>query len=64
VGTVKRVGDLRNGAVFVHEGRRIKAREVDQWPECARYSKSKVHVKDGDGGNIMCFEKEARVEIL
>jgi hypothetical protein len=64
VGVIKSVGELRNGAVFVFEGRRIKAREVNHRPECARYSRSKVHIREGDGGNIMCFEKEARVEIL
>jgi hypothetical protein len=60
----KPVGTIRQGAVFVFEGRRYKVVEVDQRPTCAWISRGKVHIKTNDGGNTLCFERNAIVEII
>ena len=60
----KPVGTIKIGAVFVFEGRRYKVIDVDQRPTCAWISRGKVHIKTNDGGNILCFERNAIVEVV
>jgi len=60
----KRIGTIKIGAVFIYEGRRYKVVEVDQRPTCAWINRGKVHIKTNDGGNTLCFERNALVEII
>jgi hypothetical protein len=64
MGSIKNAGSLKPGAIFVVDGKRYKAQEVNQRPSCAWHSRNKVHVRTNDGGNIMCFDRCAYVEIV